>query len=219
MKELLKRFLRIFPVLLFFSCTVSAPVVRESNWSITVIKDLEKEIVYETLSIFLNCYDDDGENDIETVFLIDDESGIFWELNSDTWDVKFINDVKWIGSKTLVMPNRGDIPRNPIRIHVRDLAGETVEDKLYISKRKIDAETLKFPELKIENDNFSLKNYENGQIYIYSGTTIISKKEITNEPKNFRDIFEKGRDKYDEDISFYVTVVDVDLTLKSGPWY
>lgn len=219
MKELLKKSLSLFAVLIFLSCTVSAPIVRESDWDITVVKDLDKDRVYEILSIFLNCYDEDGENDIETVYFIDDESGIYWELNSDNWEVKYIDDTKWIGSRTLMMPDRSAIPRSPIRIHVRDLAGETVEAKLYISKRKIDIKTLEFPELIINKDKFSLKNYDSGQLYIYSGFTMLAKEELTNEGKEFKDIFGKKRDEYNEDIAFYITVPNVDLTLKSGPWY
>ncbi len=219
MQELLKRSLSFLSVLIFFSCTVSAPIVRESEWEITVVKDLDKDRIYETLQVFLNCYDEDGENDIETVYLIDDESGIYWELNSDNWDSKYIDDTRWIGSGTLMMPDRSAIPRNPIRIHVRDLAGETVEAKLYITKRKIDVDTLKFPELKIENDKFSLKNYDIGQLYIYSGSTMLAKEDLTKEGRAFKDIFGKKRDEYGEDIAFYITVLDVDLILKSGPWY
>lgn len=219
MTELLKKSLKLFSVLAFVSCTVSAPIIRESDWNIIIVNDIEKETIYETLSVFLNCYDDDGENDIETVFLIDDESGFYWELNSDNWDVKTADDVRWIGSKSLMMPDRSAIPRSPIRIHVRDLAGEHVEDKLYISKRNLDLETLNFPKLKIENDMFFLSAYEKGFISIYSDEELIKKSEISGDPQSFKDLFGKNRSSYNDDIKFYVTVLDVDLILKSGPWY
>lgn len=219
MSELLRVFPNLLLVLLFLSCSVSAPIIRESKWDIVVVKDIEKDMIYETLSIFLNCYDEDGENDIETIYLIDDEDGIYWELNSDNWNIKTIDDTRWIGSRNLMLPDRSPIPRVPIRIHVRDLAGETVEDKLYISKRKLEEESLNFPELLIENNNLSIKHYDHGIISIYSGRERLLQGEIGSNPKNFKDIFGESRDHFEESINFFVTVKDRDLTLRSGPWY
>lgn len=217
--ELLKKSLSVISILIFFSCTVSAPIIRESNWDITVVQDLEKDTVYEVLSIFLNCYDEDGENDIETVYFIDDESELYWELDSNNWDVKIIDETKWIGSASIMMPDRSAIPRSPLRIHVRDLSGETVEDKIYISKRKLELDNLKFPQLINEDDMFSLKEYKIGQIFIYSGSNILLQGEITDIPKSFEDIFGRSKNEFDNNIVFYISVYDVDLTLKSGPWY
>jgi hypothetical protein len=219
MKELLKIFLSSFIIILFLSCSVSAPVIKQQEWKILFIKDLEKDIIYESLQVFIHCYDEDGENDIETLYFISDESGIYWEINSENWEEKIIDKVKWIGSSSFVMPDRSPIPRNTFRVHVRDLAGETVEDKIHISKRIVDTKELKFPELKINDNNYFLKKYEIGTIYIYSGDEKLASGSITDKQQSFKDIFGNELSDYSDDIEFYISVEDGDLNLKSGPWY
>lgn len=219
MSGLLRKFLNIFILLSLFTCSVSAPIIREFDWKITVIEDRSQDIVYEELSIFINCYDEDGDNDIETIFLIDDKDGLYWELNEETWDYKFIDDVKWLGSETIVMPDRSSIPRTSIRIFVRDLAGESVEDKLYIAKSKIDLDQLLLPELIIDNNKYSIKNYESGYLKIRSNNEILAEGDITTVSKTFVDIFGEERDEFDNNLDFYIEINDKDLHIESGPWY
>lgn len=218
MTELLKKSLSIIVLILAFSCTVSAPIIREYEWDITLIEDVKNDIIYEKLSIFVNCYDDDGENDIETIFFIDDRDGIYWELTEDVWDTKHIDDVKWIGASNILMPDRSAIPRAVIRIFVRDLAGESVEDKLYITKKPIDTEDMKFPELIKSDQNYSISNYDNGILQIVTNEKIVAEGEITQAETDFKEIFGKSRVEYDWNAKFYIEVKDRDLTIRSGPW-
>ncbi|MGL1891521.1 MAG: hypothetical protein OCD02_07840 [Spirochaetaceae bacterium] len=203
------------------SCSISAPVIRGHNWEITAVKDLKLNKTYESLSIFVNCYDDDGENDIETIFFIDDKSGLYWQIDSSNWEEKIIDDVRWLGYSTIVMADRSAIHRNPIRIYVRDLAGEFVEDKLYITKRKMDTDELLYPELitEIETDNLSVKNYEAVEAYLFIGGLSVATGQITTTPKSFKNIFGKQRTSFENDVEIFIIADDGDLKLKSGPWY
>ena len=219
MIELLKKSLNIPLMLFLLSCSVSAPVIRDHNWDITVVQDKKLDIIYEQLSIFVNCYDEDGENDIETIFFIDDENGIYWELNEENWDFKYIGDVKWIGSLSIIMPDRSNFPRVPLRIHVRDFAGESVEDKLYISKKKIDLDSYTYPELLNNNGNYSIKNNEKGSLQIVSAGKVLTEGSITSTPESFFKIFGKNRDEYENNIEFFVIIEEKDLNIKSGPWF
>lgn len=221
MKELLKQFLRLAVFILFiFSCTVNAPQIKDSQWDITIVKDLSRDLIYEELSLFLYCYDEDGENDIETLMFIDDKNQFYWEIDRETWDVKVIDDIKWIGSASLVMPDRSAIPRVPIRLFVRDMAGEDIEDKIYITKQSIDGNNLTFPELHTSPDTLSIKNYTTGIIYLYSDNKLSASGEISESGSSFNDIFGKNRREFGLDVSYYISVYDKDkdLILKSGPW-
>ena len=220
MRELLKKFLNIvFLLTLFYSCSVATPIILEHRWKITFIQDKNLDITYESLDLFVNCYDDDGENDIDTIFFISDDSGLYWELNSDTWSEKYINDVRWLGSSNLLMADRSPIPRGKYRIHVRDKAGENVEEKLYITKRRIDTDELEFPILVIERGQFSISNYETGVIDIVLKDEVLISKIIGRDPLSFKDIFGDERNNYTESIEFYINVESGDLSLKSGPWH
>lgn len=219
MRELLKKSLNLCFLLILASCSASAPIIRESKWKITIVQDKDDNSIYEKLSIFLNCYDDDGENDIETIFFIDDDNGLYWELDDSSWDIKYIDEVKWLGSSSIVMPDRSNIPRVAIRTLVRDLAGESTEDTIYITKSYTDFEKIVFPELVINDGFYSIYNYEHGLIQVVADGQIILEDEITNTPETFEIIFNKNREDFNNELEFYLTVNDGDLDITSGPWY
>lgn len=220
MIELLKKSLRLFFILQIFSCSISAPIIREHEWDITLVRNLEQDLTYETLSIFVNCYDEDGANDINTIFFIDDKDGIYWELTTDSWDYKYIDGIRWIGSSNIIMPDRSPIPRTPIRVYIRDLAGESVEDKLYISKKSINPSDVKFPELIIEDNKYSISGYDSGHLLLIVDFAIVAEGEISSIPSSFESIFDSAtREDFDENAKFNIVVNNGDLTIRSGPWY
>ena len=213
MKELLKSFLKLVLLSILFSCSVSAPVVNNSKWDITVIKDPLTKDIHEELSIFVNCYDDDGDDDIDTIFFISNDSGIYWELNRDNWESYTAGNNIWIGSNSLVMPDRSPIPRTEIEVFLRDLAGENTEDKIYITTPEIDYENLVFPEFELEERTLKLTNIPKATVKIYSTKGgFINKFTIEKEYK-IEDNIKLS------DVDIYGFVKSKGVTLKSGPWF
>lgn len=216
MKELLKKSLKfIFPVI-FLSCSLSSPVIKEVQWDIKLVKDTKNNVVYESLSIFMNISDEDGRNDVKTIMLIDEKNQIHWELNSENWIREDKGDI-WYGTNSIIMADRSPIPRSTFKLFVRDRAGESVEDKVYITKQKLDTATVKFPELEIKNRKFILKNYTQATIlgfsdigeHLYSGI-------ITQNSSTFESIFNDR--PVEAGLKYYLIVKDKDLILESGPW-
>lgn len=219
MIELLKKFPRYILFVFFISCSVSSPVIREKKWEIKVNKDIESNIIYESLSLFVNCYDEDGENDVDKLYVIDDQTGIYWELNSNNWLEKRMGDDRWLGSNSIIMPDRSSIPRKKLKVHVRDRSGEYVVDNLFITKSDIDFDELTFPELVINEDRLSITNYPSGRVFLYSSTgSFLFSGDVAKELQPFENIFGRSRDELDADIELFVNVESKDLTLESGPW-
>jgi len=217
-KELLKLSLNIVIFISLYSCTVNPPIINEIDWDVTFFKDEERSLEYEILNVFLNIYDEDGEGDIETVFLISDESQFYWELNSNNWDIKVENETRWIGATSLVMPNRSPIPRGPIRVFVRDLAGESVDDKIYISKSRVEPRDIIYPELELNDNKIVLLNYDSGVVDIYLDDLLLTSGKILKGESIFKEVFKRDLTELNPNISLYVTVKKGDLKIKSGPW-
>ncbi|OQY38137.1 MAG: hypothetical protein B6229_06685 [Spirochaetaceae bacterium 4572_7] len=219
MTVLLKNSLKLILVLIITSCSVSAPEIKGSKWSISLVKDLRSDQLYEKLSIFVNCYDEDGEDDIDVIYFIDDESGLFWELDQDSWLVRQEESSRWLGSNSIVMANRTAIPRNSFRIFVRDLSGESTTDKIYITKRPVILDDITFPDLQIDDGNVALKEYENGTITIYSSTgEVLKSVSIDGNVTSFRTLFGQGKGSFDHDSEIFLSVDNGAFTLESGPW-
>ncbi|MBN2618994.1 MAG: hypothetical protein JXR64_11845 [Spirochaetales bacterium] len=215
-QELLKKSLKFTLFLFIFSCSVSEPVIKNDEWDITYNYNIETKSYYETLSLFLYIYDEDGENDIERIFVIDDKNGLYWELWEDNWDIRYIGDNKYLGANNIQMNLDRPIPRVPLRIHVRDLAGEFTEGNVYITKKNVDVTTLKFPEIKKEGESLKLTNYNSGTLELIVNNEVIGKGVVTGEFQAFNQIFNIELSDL-EDFELWVKVIDGDLTLRSGP--
>lgn len=218
MRELLKKYLKVFLLLpAIMSCSLSSPVIKEVKWDIKLSKDIEKNVIYESLSLFINISDDDGKDDIKTILIIDDKSQIHWELNSDNWIKRDQGEV-WYGSNSIIMPDRSPIPRTTYKLFIRDRAGEYTEDKLYITKQKIDVSGIVFPELKIEDDIYTVNRYDDASILAFSsiGEQLYSGL-VPKGGASFQDIF-LVEPRSIEDLNFYIIVKEGDQVLESGPW-
>lgn len=218
MRELLKKYLRLFILLpIVMSCSLSSPVIKEVKWDIKLVKDIENNTIYESLSLFINISDEDGKDDVKTILIIDEKNQIHWELNSDNWIKRDQGEV-WYGSNSIVMPDKTPIPRKTFKLFIRDRAGEYTEDKLYITKQKIDFNDFRFPELKIDKDFYSVDGYNNASILAFSnmGEQLYSGN-VMKDGSSFQDIFlEKPRST--EELFFYIIVKEGDQVLESGPW-
>jgi len=219
MNVLLRNFLKIIAVLIITSCSVSTPEIKGSRWSITFVKDLNRDKLYEKLSIFVNCYDEDGEDDIDTIYFIDDESGLYWELDRDSWVERQDGRSKWLGSNALIMADRGAIPRNSFRIFVRDLSGASVEDKIYITKNIVNLDEMEFPDLQVYMGEIALKEYDRGVLTIYSSAgEVLKSVEIDKNLTSFAKLFGKERSSFDSDVEMFLSVTRDEGNLETGPF-
>lgn len=219
MRELLKNSLKCFILLIVVSCSVATPEIREKKWEIKVIRDQKNNVIYESLSLFVSCYDEDGENDVDRLYLIDDSSGIYWELDENTWLEKRVGGDRWLGSNSIIMPDRSPIPRKKLKIHVRDRAGEYVEDNLFITKSDISYKDLIFPELEISEDSFRVLKYPEAKIFVYSGSgSFLFSGQINSNFQSFETVFGRNLEEIGVDKTYFISVESKDLTLESGPW-
>jgi hypothetical protein len=81
----------------------------------------------QSLSVFAAVQDPDGFDDIESMYLINDQEKLFWKLTSDTWAKKLEGDTNWIGSNGFSLPVSESIPQGNYRVIVVDTAGEKAE--------------------------------------------------------------------------------------------
>jgi hypothetical protein len=79
------------------------------------------------LSVFAAVDDPDGADDLEALYVAQDEASLVWKFNPDTWTKSQKDGTTWIGSNTIAMADGSPLPRGAYRVLVTDKAGESDE--------------------------------------------------------------------------------------------
>jgi hypothetical protein len=99
-------------------------------WQLNLIEDQEQNLSYQSLSLFVKPNDPDGFEDIEDVYLINDEQELFWRLDGESWVQSGSDQELWIGSNSLKMPDGASFPAGEYRILLRDVGGDSAEQTI-----------------------------------------------------------------------------------------
>ena len=119
-------------LLLVYGCSGTPPEIRGVSWEkLYIVKGGAAS--FEALSFFVNVYDEDGEGDIESIFLISDSQELFWKLTPENWGEKTIDSRLWAGSNGLKTPDGGPVPDGKYRIVVIDKGGGRQTQEIHIS--------------------------------------------------------------------------------------
>ena len=118
---------------LLAACEVAAPETHELFWKRVVFEDLRHGRTYETLTLFARVSDADGLDDLDALYVMNDQAQLFWRLTPEDWVVDRSESGTWIGSTALAMPEDEPLPAGVYRVIVQDIAGQTAEDSFRIA--------------------------------------------------------------------------------------
>ncbi|MBN2533868.1 MAG: hypothetical protein JXB88_13315 [Spirochaetales bacterium] len=210
-------------IILLLSCTRKAPEIYEYYWQLNMIKDTEKNRIYEKLSFFVNANDDDGFDDIEKLYLINNKEELFWEINPRTWHKVNVQGETWIGSNGVRMQNYSDIPGGEYRIVLEDISGEYDEETFLLTRLDVQKQKIVFPAPVIKNKRLFIK----GNSPVYS-LWIYDKKwnfiqphfEVKQDGFDYQRVLARKQELAD---GFYYYIYIFDNSIKrgiiSGPFY
>jgi hypothetical protein len=117
------------------SCTGKPPKVNVLSYQLDLFRSGEGRggDPYERLSVFAQISDEDGIKDVDAVYLINDEAGLFWKLTPADWSQKDQNGESWIGTNGFTMADYNPFPRGSYRFLVIDKGGERDEREFKLS--------------------------------------------------------------------------------------
>ncbi|MFH2113348.1 MAG: hypothetical protein ABIJ86_02425, partial [Spirochaetota bacterium] len=109
------------------SCAVNPPGFVSTSHRLILLASDSTGQREERLSFFASIRDQDGVGDIDYLYVMHDESELFWTLTVDNWIQKDEGDSVWLGSNGLEPGDVGLMPRGRYRAVVVDKAGERDE--------------------------------------------------------------------------------------------
>lgn len=144
-------------LLLIMACGNSPPEIMNQYWQLNLTETDGEEgwISREELSFFVLVADEDGPEEVEFLYLIQEEEELFWKLSAENWETQRLGADEWLGASSLRMPRGEEFPRKTYRILVIDKSGQRSEAEFFLSAR-IPADPV-FPSGKIEGSLLTLE--------------------------------------------------------------
>ena len=149
-------------------CTGEPPVITRVFAQPVFVRDVERNVTWCRLGVFLMATDPDGQDDLSAFFVINDEAELFWKVESGAWVTATAEGESWVGSNTLAMPGAEAPPAGDYRVVLQDQGGETVEDTFTIPALTQPEESA-WPSATFEDDTITVANpQETVQAWFYS---------------------------------------------------
>ncbi len=149
-------------------CTGKPPVISRVFAQPVFVRDVERNVTWARLGVFLVATDSDGQDDLSAFYVINDEAELFWKVESDAWVTAVAESETWIGSNTLALPGADPPPAGEYRVVLQDQGGETVEDTFTLARIEMPQQSA-WPSAALEDDTIRVVNrQEITQIWFYS---------------------------------------------------
>jgi hypothetical protein len=128
------------------SCGNKLPEIEAVEWRLES-RPAPGGPAYESLSAFASVKDEDGIDNIDQVWVLNDDSAYAWEFTDADWVKATEGGDTWIGASALATPELASMPRGDYRFIVIDAAGQRSEKAFRVSGS--------FPDRKAPSVSFS----------------------------------------------------------------
>ena len=153
-----KLILIICLALILGSCSESAPKISQTFWQINLVHDQSTGKNSQALTIFVMASDEDGVDDMDKMYVINDEHQLYWEISGSNLRLeKYGENEVWMGSNFITMSTPEEsIPSGTYRIMLLDSSGERAKSSVVISNN-IKAAPEKWPSLTKMGDGVKVE--------------------------------------------------------------
>ncbi len=168
------------------SCGGKPPEIAAVEWRIELRPSAAGP--YESLSAFASIKDEDGSEDISSLWIVDDEDFLAWPLTDADWTRRKEGADEWLGAAGLARQDFGPMPRGDYRFVAIDAAGERVERSFRVAGAFPD---LPAPELAFEGGTVRVRtSWPETLVLGYDGTGALAGQVAwIGSPESLADLF------------------------------
>jgi hypothetical protein len=138
-------------------CTGEPPVISRVFAQPVFVRDIERNVTWARLGVFLVASDPDGQDDLSAFYVINDAAELYWKVEASAWVTATAEGESWVGTNTLAMPGADPPPAGDYRVVLQDQGGDTMEDTFTIPPLEPPDETA-WPSASIEDDTVIVTN-------------------------------------------------------------
>jgi hypothetical protein len=119
-------------VLAASGCGGKPPEISVVEWRLET-RPAEFGPAYESLSVFASIKDEDGLDNIDELWVLNDDSAFAWKLTNADWIKTTEGGDDWIGGSSFATPELAGMPRGIYRLIAIDAAGQRAEKEFRVS--------------------------------------------------------------------------------------
>lgn len=136
---------------LLAACSSKPPSISRVYARVIYQHDVATGASSEGLSVFLVATDPDGLENLRSFYVINDESELFWQVDSTGWVTSTAEGETWIGSNSLRMPGTQAVPAGSYRVLLQNAGGDTAEEAFTVSHREVTASDAAYPSAAVKD--------------------------------------------------------------------
>lgn len=157
-----------FLLILISGCSGRRPAFDQDDWYINYRKDLKNNKIYEELAVFFLVRDQDGIEDIEEIYLINEKEEIFWRITEEIKIIQREGERAWMGASRLIPENGKEFPNGSYRVVIQDKAGASSEITIRIPKNRLKPKQSLFPKVSYNEKKLNISGKRDlYQIWFY----------------------------------------------------
>ncbi len=116
----------------FFACGANPPRIVTAELRINYARGTANNNS-QKMQMSAIVQDNDGMDDLEMLYILHDDSDLYWTVAQQQWAIVDFRGDQWIGVSDLAMPKSESFPEGMYRIQIYDAGGEN--DELLIQLR------------------------------------------------------------------------------------
>ena len=148
----------------FSSCSRTEPIIEYGFISLVYFKDRGE--IKERFSFFVLVHDDDGIDNLDSLYLYNDFEQLRWDMQNPTWMTFNHNERTWIGSWHLSVMDNAKLPRGQYRAVLINKGGERTQR--YLSFDAPEENRHPFPEFTITDGEYTAtSSYPDNRLICY----------------------------------------------------
>lgn len=145
--------LLLLAILFSLSCSENSPEISQIFWQINKYQNVQSGNTSDRLSVFIEATDEDGIEDLETIYIINDKEELFWKITKDEWNHITIDGEEWFGFNSIEMNRTLPFPVGTYRIVIIDAAGERAESDFFLDRYEAGFPLSEFPSAEIVSND------------------------------------------------------------------
>jgi hypothetical protein len=203
------------------SCTGAPPEATRASIDVAYVENRELDAVYESGTLEVHVQDADGIDDIETLHLVHDGSGLVWTAEKGSWSRRSEGGTELFVVDGLSTPDGSPLPRGEYRVIAVDAAGHDTQTTASMAEAPVEEQALSFPEVTLTTSTLRVDGpFERVRIrgYTADGRSLGELRQNAGEVRDIRNV--GWMSAHEGRLRIYVSGVDRSrgLTLVTGPY-